>query len=115
LEYKGGRAVVEHQELGKRQAWYQLHHDPKSGKPYLGEPCPKVSEHDTWIHNKPKQKPEQEEVFVVANESEPATPFTPMYKGKQRADTDDEEIPSSPKSESTNKQLLKAKKDAETI
>jgi hypothetical protein len=101
LEYKGGKAIIEYQEPDKKQTWYQLLHNASLGQSYLGEPCPEVTQYNF--------EPHDEENFVVANKSEPETPFTPRDKGKQRANTDNKEVVPSPKSESTNKQLQEAK------
>ena len=113
LQYKGGRTVVEYQEEGRTQAWYQLHHNPDNSTPYLGLPCPEVNEFDVEPH------PTDEVSYVIKDDSEPETPFTPNPKGKQRdnqqndSDIEDPLMPAS--ITSTNKQLIEAKKQAALI
>jgi hypothetical protein len=67
--------VVKYQEEGRTQVWYQLHHDPDNGTPYLGLLCPEVNEFDVEPH------PTDRVSYVIKDNSEPKTPFTPNPKG----------------------------------
>jgi hypothetical protein len=91
------------------QGWYQLIHDLTTGAPYLGIPCSEVNNFNFEPH------PTSLSNFILQDDSEPETPFTPSAKGKQRQDSDINNTASLSSSNLTNEQLREAKKDATLI